>query len=593
MPIVQNNPYTYNYAEPKNTTTKSNANVDLLKLNTKNSLLKIDGKDHIDKMVETKKIPITNLETKIANNNSKIAQYDKLKALLVTLNNKASILKQESNENLGITNFFDQKIFSINSNTAVSANNYIKVKVENLADASEHTFSDIKLSTPKSQSAYGFADGSVVGMGAKFTPGTFKINDHSITLTEGDTLENIKNNINANSNLSGVKASIMRPSPNNYILTLTANKPGLDSAYNIVDENNIFLKPDLWTKQIAATDGSITVNGEIFSSGTNVIKDVLKGISITLVQNTPLDGTAINLEVASDNNTIAEGIASFIVAYNEVRGFLNQENQVDLSKTKLIDSMDIYDIKSLLHEDISNTIAHMKDSKYSHISEIGLSFKRVVQNYDPLTIGTMELDSELLMQAITTNLSSVRKLFELSYANSNDKFFLPKTVDNADIPTFTLTLDTQNLSNIATISYINSDGINTTMPAHYSKNDNSIFADITGFKGTIFQNLTIRYHGDGQDSTIISISKGIAHKISNDLQRIAFDQNSLIENKKSEIQNDITSKEANINRINETIEKEKKKLIDDYARAKEKVQSAEFIMEYLEASANSRNARKR
>jgi flagellar capping protein FliD len=600
MPSVQSNTYNYNYADykKKDASAKESdygrANVGLLKAGTKGSVLEnINVETQIENTLEISRIPIKSLENKITQNQSKIDEYQKLKDLLVLLNDKAAALKRPSNIALGISSVFDQKVASINTNTAVLADTYIKVAVDNYSQANQYTFSNLVLGTAKKQVASGFANGAVVSAtGAPFMPGTFEINGQSITLNEGDSLQDVANNINFYSNLTGVTASLR---DNQATLILRSTQAGADNAYTITDANNIFNDPSVriptivWN-QTNATNASVSIkigddDAETITSSTSTNK--YNGISYTLRQNTPPD-TTINLTVASDSDKIAEVIGDFMLAYNEVKTFLNQAQQIDLKNAKLIDSQVLMRIQNILSSDMSNSIAHLQNSKYKNIIDIGLSLTNVDKNYNPLSVGILRLDEAKFKNALQTNLDSVRSLFELRYTSTNNKFTPPREIDNKDFPIFTLSIDANNVSDIARISYVDSNGITNNIAANYTKIDNSDFADITGVKGTIFEGLVIRYKGDGFDRTTISLSKGIAHKIANDVNSIAFDQYGLIASKMSEIQNDTTSKEEKVSKLEDQAEKKKKQIIDTYTRTTELIETLTGQQEYLSSQIEER-----
>ncbi|NCF76223.1 MAG: flagellar filament capping protein FliD, partial [Proteobacteria bacterium] len=66
----------------------------------------------------------------------------------------------------------------------------------------------------------------------------------------------------------------------------------------------------------AATDAQLNVNGIEFTRSTNVIDDVLTGVSLTV--NTMTDGAA-NLNISQDNSQARANIVDFVAIYNEAQ----------------------------------------------------------------------------------------------------------------------------------------------------------------------------------------------------------------------------------------------------------------------------------
>ena len=182
-------------------------------------------------------------------------------------------------------------------------------------------------------SANGFSESDTVGSGTL----TFNSDDNDFTVDIGvtDTLSDIMESINANSNNDSVIASIANDGGSDYLvfssresgaahaITVTAIDDDLNnvdgsgisqfSSANMVASTNV--ENMLQTGE--AKDAQITIDGTVVvTNSTNVFVDAIDGIDITANKVHDVDDDISNISIAENNSNVAAGINTFIESFN-------------------------------------------------------------------------------------------------------------------------------------------------------------------------------------------------------------------------------------------------------------------------------------
>ncbi|NQY48161.1 MAG: flagellar filament capping protein FliD [Colwellia sp.] len=240
--------------------------------------------------------------------------------------------------------------------------NAIKVTVDDISDG--NNADNLGLSrlafdaTNKLTSANGFSSSDTVGSGTL----TFNSddNDFTVTIDAADTLSDIMETINSNSNNNSVRASIVNDGTSDY-LVFSSIEPGAAHAITVTaaddDTNNVDglgISQFTTTNMIAsanvenmaetgtATDAKITIDGTITAtSSTNEFKGVIDGIDITAKKIHGVDDDISKISITEDNKNVASGINTFIESFNALVDLSNQLGQVGEGGTGVLagDSM--------------------------------------------------------------------------------------------------------------------------------------------------------------------------------------------------------------------------------------------------------------
>lgn len=153
-----------------------------------------------------------------------------------------------------------------------------------------------------------------------------------------------------------------------------------------------------------ATDAQLNVNGVDFTRSTNVIDDVLTGVSLTL--NTVTDGAA-NLTISQDNNQARANIVDFVTIYNEAQRQLKELGNSSADGALAGDSI-FRSLTTSLRSIVLGSSSSATGS-IANLSDMGISVSRS---------GELEVDDGKLDNALTNNYADVVQMFS---ANTDDQ----------------------------------------------------------------------------------------------------------------------------------------------------------------------------
>ena len=154
----------------------------------------------------------------------------------------------------------------------------------------------------------------------------------------------------------------------------------------------------------AATDAQLNVNGIEFTRSTNVIDDVLTGVSLTV--NTVTDGAA-HLNISQDNSQARANIVDFVAIYNEA-----QRQMKDLANSSIDGALAGDSIFRSLTSSLRNIVLGSSSSgsgDISNLSDMGISVART---------GELVVDDTKLDDALAYSYSDVIQMFS---ANTDDQ----------------------------------------------------------------------------------------------------------------------------------------------------------------------------
>jgi len=302
---------------------------------------------------------------------------------------------------------------------AVSGNeSIIKVATEAGAVAGSHTLQVTQLAKAQSSIAIAeFADASeVVGSGTM----TFSVGaktPFSLTVdSSNNTLAGIRDAINAASDNNGVTASIINVDNATGTgtiskLVLTAKDTGLENAFSVAVTGDAGLSrmdtatPENFTG-VAAKDAKILIDGQSATRSSNVISDVLQGVTLDLQSAVP--GTDVNIDIKLDNEAIKKTITDFVTAFNALNSTTDKLGKFagkdGGSNGALLGDSALRNIRNDLRQQTSVPVSSAS-SAFNTLKSIGIDIDKS---------GVMTMDGSKLDQALATNLSSVSDVFSSS-----------------------------------------------------------------------------------------------------------------------------------------------------------------------------------
>ena len=236
-----------------------------------------------------------------------------------------------------------------------------------------------------------------------------------------NTLAGIRDVINGNAD-SGVTASIVNDgtaTPNRLVLTST--QTGETSSMKITVSGDAALSNLLandpaglpaaqkMQQTAVAQNTKLTVNGIAITSATNMVKDAVQGVTMTLAK----VGLS-TLSVQSDTATVDTAVSTFMTAYNKLQGTAAKLSAFDAtSKTgaTLLGDATLRNIQVRVRAALTAVQAPDSSSGLTTLSQIGISLQTDgTLGFDPKNDKTMS-GAEKLKDALDNKMSGVQQLF--------------------------------------------------------------------------------------------------------------------------------------------------------------------------------------
>lgn len=237
-----------------------------------------------------------------------------------------------------------------------------------------------------------------------------------IEVKKDASLSDIRDAINKAN--GGVSATIIKGSGGEQ-LVLSSKDTGLDNVMKISGLDNFAFDPaaaDSATNKMSdsATDGGaaaqnakLSINGIAAESSSNVVENVLDGVSLTLYGTNKGDPTTVSVSV--DNSTkITESLDAFVTSFNASATIISDlgKYEQETGETGLLQGRAILrNSKTQLTKLISgnNGIA---GSEYQNLASIGVSFSKT---------GELQLDSSMLKTALSRDYDGVMGLVQNTF----------------------------------------------------------------------------------------------------------------------------------------------------------------------------------
>ena len=432
---------------------------------------------------------------------------------------------------------------------------------------------------------------------AFFNAGTFTFKGQSITLTAGETLSQVASAFNNASTLTGVSASIVKTASgtgtNSYKLVLTGNNSGLANDFNIAtdatDASGVLSNLTFDVKQ-QAQNAIFKYNGVSVQRDTNTVSDLVAGVTFNLLQDTSSQPTSsFSITVAPDTSSISNGITNFVNAYNNFLSFYAKQTQIDSdtgNPTKdavLYSDTTLQTVYSQLSYQTASIVNGLGTNASKTLSDIGISFTDIAAtSTTPATANVLSIDSTILQNALTNNLSGVQNVFGYNATSSSTNLAVYSAPSDATIQNFTINVD--QTTNAYTASYTDGQGVvqNITLTKSVLGSSNAISLaapDSSGLKG-----LVLIYGGGGNESGItVSNTNGIAAQVNTFLATTTDKTSGLIKTAQDAIKTKNTTTQTQITAINDQITKTRQQLLDKFSALESAISSANSSLNYLNA----------
>jgi len=447
---------------------------------------------------------IDSINTKVSANETKISAYQTMQSLLQNLQTYSEYLRAPSDSSKDAFAFRSASLTSSSSTTASSllsttiadgtATGTHEITIEQLAKAERLG------STSQSSKT------SALNLSGSFTIGESGSTAASISVSTTMSLSDIVSAVNAQSSTTGVTASVVAISTTSsssaYMMVLTATDTGLPiqmtttsgsvlSSLGVTGSDGSTAADVLQAAQAAKID----VDGITGITRTsNDISDVLDGVTLNLTKADP--STTITMEITHDSSSVENAISNFVSAYNSWRSFVTTNQTVDSTTSAASSSATLFGDSSLRGSagEIDSALSAYIGS--SSLGAIGISFNSSNQ---------LVIDSTTLESALSTNFSTVQKLFEYEATSSSSELTLSGHASTTFAGTLSLTI-TSDGTKVTGVSGTDSNGNAASFT--YSGNV------IKGASGTVYAGLTFAYTGTETSNTVtVTATRGIGDTV--------------------------------------------------------------------------------
>ncbi|NSW77006.1 MAG: flagellar filament capping protein FliD [Candidatus Atribacteria bacterium] len=349
----------------------------------------LDTNSIIEQLIALERTVITSLERKKSTYQTKLSLWQEFNTKLLSLQTSVSSLSSSS--------VFANKVVTVSNTSVLSATANSKALTGSYAITVEQLAYAHQIASSNAYANYDtltFGEGTITLQVGSGTPTEITID------SSNNTLQGIMNAIN--SAKAGVQASIVN-TQDGYRLLLTSNTTGTAGAIAIAASlTGGDAELSSFSEIQAAQDARIllgTTNPIVYESSSNVVSDLLSGVTITL------KGTGtVNVEITQDRAGIKSAVSSFVEAYNNVISFVEKNTfyNVDTKVAgNLLGDANLYRIVSNLASTVLGRVSY-SNGGYDSLASIGIS----VDRYGYLSLNTAKLE-----EVLNNNPEALQRLF--------------------------------------------------------------------------------------------------------------------------------------------------------------------------------------
>ena len=394
----------------------------------------------------------------------------------------------------------------------------------------------------------------------------------------------------ANSDLANFEAAADGTFTFTFIATgttsyLTTNSDTNTTPFTLDDLSVVDSSTASFTNTQAAQDAVFVIDGITVTRDSNVIADVIDGVTFTLKQETPAL-TEIGINITADTSLPQSGVLNFIDAYNQLRVFVTQQREIGddgsfseeafLATESLLRSID-----SSISSELSASVGGA--GAVTNLSQIGVTFADLPPTTDtPFTRNILNIDTDAFISAISSDFDAVEDFFGYSFASTDSNVSIFQSTNNNGATAFTLNIDPDAETFEAVV-----DGETLTLEA--SPVGTSGYT-LKGPAGSALDGLTLIYASTAASANIaVTISQGIADRIFNVLDSALDDQVGSLDLAVDSIEDSSTRFEAEITKIDRQLVDYRAFLVRQFSALEVTLSSINTLLDSLTAQQDAFN----
>jgi len=357
----------------------------------------IDFSVVLNAIMQQERLPLTALETQKKTLEAQNTAFATYATRLGALESAAETLAKSTSLSRVSATVSDSSAVGISTGSSTITGRY-EVAVTELARAQ----------VTASSSTYDSVD-DVVATSGILSLARFSEPPIEIAITGAMTLKDLAAAIN-NAPHAPVTATVVQVTPGQYRLVLTGRSSGTENTFTVgfstplsggegltfTDTDNDGLSGDTDADNVqTARNATATINGLAVSSTTNVLSDVVPGVTLTLLKQ---GGTAV-VDVTKDSTDALARVQKFADAYNDILSFVaDQTTAVNSGKAGISRDPVVRGLRDALRAKLQDKYG--VDEK--RLADIGIGFDRT---------GKMAIDKDLFTSALESSPTAVQELF--------------------------------------------------------------------------------------------------------------------------------------------------------------------------------------
>lgn len=322
----------------------------------------------VDQVIEAERIPVKQMQDK------KTKVEDKVK-LVTDLETKVNDIGKSMSAVVGNKGFVDKK-FNTSFPDIVSGN-----LDPELADSGEWSFEVVQLASKPAVVTAGYPDKDETTMGAGYIRFDTMEGEKEVYIDEeNSTLEKIALTINsAGLGIRAVVVNDRNDREDSYKLEIAGLKTGDDNQVAFPTVYFLDGQSDFqFTHVNPARNAIYKLDGHQFESASNIITDLIPGVTLDLKRSVP--GQPVRLNISENYDIISEKVKSFVDSYNAALGFIKTQNTLspDKNGNPRLGPLGGDSMLRMTQSRLRALIQDMQDtdSKFRRIIELGVEFNR-------------------------------------------------------------------------------------------------------------------------------------------------------------------------------------------------------------------------
>jgi flagellar hook-associated protein 2 len=532
----------------------------------------IDWAGLIEESVNAKLAKATSIDLKVDANDIKMAAYQNAKNLLTSLQTAANSLRAPAGSTAKTTDVFQARSAYLTANGNVNAGAAFSATVEAGADQGSYKLEVVQLATAHKISSGTVATNTAdLSITSEISLGVAGGTASTLSITADMSLKEIAEAINKTKGTTGVQASIVQVTPNDFRLIMTATETGKSITAEVLSGDDALGALGLTNATGAfnnvlqeAKQAIVRIDDLEVTRSTNEISDIIAGTTLYLYQTTPAD-TSVTLEVGADVNKVKSALLQLVEAYNGYRDFavLQQTLPSRTHDPALFGDGTMRTLNTSIGESLTTPIGA------ESLSLLGLTY----DNQNKLVLDEDKLDNILL-----TDLTAVQNLLSFEMTTSNTNIQLLARGTNLP-PDFTLEIETD-VNGMMTGATVNG------QTGMFTVNGTRLI----GAAGTAYEGISLVYSGNTPASVDISFKSGIAEKLYNIANGATNGSGSLtlLINNLSSQNNDMIKRSDN---IRSQAEAYRTTISMRYAKYQAAIAQADSMKDYLSTLLDTWNAK--